>query len=322
MPESDSQLPSIRLAPLLGVNQRAAINSTPAGEWETLEGLYPDQSGELARIPGKTLYATVAGNPAIFNLVQTNDGSGNILVQTAQDLRAYTLDELLGRATTPNIILTPLTDDETMPQAVLLQIEPNTGKGGSLRGYISGTDSTSVSSVFFGRRLTQMPINESGIVVSSVLTPSSGAGSGANSDATPGSFTLAPGTYRIRFLCTFYSSSSAAGGTFQCGLWNATASRFEYHNSTGGTGTQPIISTTGRGAASGAASQTSQMDTTFIVTGGNATYQIQHAWTPASASVAMVQSLTFGGQTDPFSGTVNGSAAQTVYAYVILNKIA
>lgn len=321
MPESDSQLPSVRLAPLLGVNQRTAPNSTPVGEWETLEGLYPDQYGELARIPGKTLYATVAGNPAIFNIVQTNDGSGNILIQTAQDLRAYTLDELLGRAIAPNIILTPLTDDETMPQAVLLQIEPNTQGGGSLRGWISGTDNTSASSTFFGRRLTQMPINESGIVVSSVLTPASGAGSGTAADATPGSFTLAPGTYRIRFTTTFYNSAGV-GGTFQCGLWNATASRFEYHNSTGGTGTQPIMSTVGRNLATADINCPVSMDTTFIVTGGNATYQLNHAWTPASTSTGMVRSLTFGGQTDGFAATVNGSAPQTVYTTIVLNKIA
>ena len=135
MAQQDTNLPDLKISPLLGLNERAALNAIPDGEWSILQGLYPSQFGQLSRIPGKRLLSRLSS--PIFNLHQTNDGSGNIIVQTATDLQVFTLDDLLGRAIMPSLVYTPLIDDESMPQAILVHREPNNKHGGSLDGFVT-----------------------------------------------------------------------------------------------------------------------------------------------------------------------------------------
>lgn len=308
----DSNIPELKIPALEGLNERMSPSALPLGQWRELNGLYPAEAGLLQRIPGKTQFTQLAGNPAVWNLHQTNDGSGNILVQTPTSLQVFTLDELRNRTYSPSLSYTTLTEEESMSMAVMVQMEANAVKGGSIQGYISGTDSSAAAKTFYGRRLTNMLFNESSTIVT--FTASTG---GAGAASTAGTFVLAPGTYRIRGYCLFNNFGSA--GTFIAGLYNNTDARFEYHNTTGGAGTEPILFTIVRGGANDNANLVATVDTGFIVSTSNKTFQISQ-----EADITTTgRRLDCCGSFDTLTDTnVNSAAAKFYYTYITILKTA
>lgn len=311
MSERDTNSSGIQINAPLGLNQRAAPNALPAGEWALLEGCYPAQAGLLERIPGKELYLKLTS--PIWNIHQTNDGSGNIIIQTRDDLRVYTLDELLGRETTPSLTYTDGggenpgddTTEETMSMAILVQKEGNNTSGGSLRGIQSGSDATALANTFYTRRLTDILINEASTVVSTSLSTATGVNNG--------SFTLSPGSYRITANLTYCNTANTAG--FCVGLYNVTDGAFEVHSG----GTTPILATAVSSTGASNTNLTCVIDTAFEVTSSNKTFEIRHK----SSSQAAARELTACGRTDAMTtANVNGAAAPQFYAYVKILKTA
>lgn len=229
----------INVTELHGVNERSSPANLRPGEFSYLEGLYPSQNGLLSRIPGKVLLATTAGNAGLLSGCQTFNRNGDIVFQTTSGIIAYTLDELRNRQTVPN--LTPGTspgsnvEEEGMSIAIMYQEEANGVAGGTIDGWISGSSpNTALVNTFYGRRLNKNPVNQSSTIVS--FTASTGGG-GAFS--TPGTFTLAPATYRVKAWFTF-GVTGADNAVVELGLWNNTTSGFQLDDGTGSTTAQPI----------------------------------------------------------------------------------
>lgn len=306
MADRPSSTEALPIPTLGGLNERPSPANLQAGQFDVLEGLYPKQIGLLARIPGKTLLAQITGKVLSFGV--TNNVNGDILIQTTTGLYAFTLDELRSRATTPSLTFASIAEEETMSMAIIVQREANTVNGGSIRGFISGTDSGSSTDTFYPRRLTNMLINES-----STVSTFTAAGSGAGA-ASSGSFTLVPGVYRITCRASFSAVSSAFG--IVIGLWNATAGAFEVQ--TGGTSPNDcVIATAGYAAGTAIASPVvAEFDASITVSSTNKTFEIRQK---ASGSTG---GLTFGGAINNMTGAnVGGAAALNVYCWVKILKV-
>lgn len=320
MSERDSNIDGIRINAPLGLNQRAAPNALPAGEWDKLEGCYPAKTGMLERIPGKELLMKLSS--PILAIHQTNDGSGNILVQTRDALHRFTLDELLGRAAgAPSLTYTDGggdtpgedTTEETMSMAILVHRESNASHGGSIAGVVTGTDTSSVAGTFYRRRLTDMVVNESSTV--QVFNPAAGGLSGSVS--TGGTFQLADGSYRIRASLVFCSEGNNLG--FVVGLFNETGNTFQVQTD----GASPIIGTSQRMVSGTNMNAPVQFSGAFTVSGGPIEFSIkQKAGGTGATNSNVRQTRLCGRPSDMTTADVLGAAAQEHYAYVEIYKTA
>lgn len=127
-----------------GIDQRSSPDDFDEGghpTFTTVEGLYPSQDGLLSRVPGKSMLALLSGE-VILTIFQPFDSTGNILVQTDQNLYAYTLDELLGRIYTPTITASAGTEDEGMSIAILSHRLANAVNGGPIGTFATQTLTT------------------------------------------------------------------------------------------------------------------------------------------------------------------------------------
>lgn len=296
MAQRQSELPeNIQARQLGGMDQRSSPANLQLGSFSWLEGMYPDQSGLLERIPGKTLLVTATG--AVRQIHPTYNSTQDVLVQTTTGRYVYTLNELLGRVVSPSLVFPPINEEETMSYAIIVQKEANQVNGGSIRGFISGTDSGTVANTMYGRRLTDKVVDDNSIVTT--FTASTG---GSNTTSTAGTFALAgTHTYRITVHCMFADTTSAGWG-----LFNVTDSVFQSH---AGTSIPMVGSPAG---SAGTSNVLSVLEGEFTIT-GTKTFQIsQECVTPASGNA-----LTFGGQ--GYSGNsanVNGAAMPNIFTII------
>jgi hypothetical protein len=309
--EQPSQLPKqVTVNELGGLNERVSPAGLQAGQFTVLEGLYPSQNGQQSRINGKNILAVVAGSPAIINVTDT---FGCILVQHANGRTAYTIDELRGRQTNPNITPVNGVEEEAMSMAMILQEEANGVPGGSAQGYISGTDSSSLANVMYGRRLTKMTVNQSSTVTT--FTASTG---GSSAVSTAGQFVLAPGTYRIDATFVFGSVSGNGGINAAIGLYNVTNAQFQLDDGSGGT-PSPMLATVASGN-SGTFNVECSLIGRFVVAGAANTFQFNQAGS-TNGEVRDAAANRFGGIARGISATiVNGAAPLERYAVVKILK--
>lgn len=300
-PSNDRDIP-LQFLRLGGLNQRISKHTLPAPEFSVLQGLYPAQDGLQERLPGiKPLALAGNGTAGIWQIFQPNDGTDNIIIQTSDGTeRTYSLNELFGRTVVSDLIYTPLEDDEDMPTAIILQDAAN-GVDGPTVGASSNT--------WYQRELTSNPLNEDSIIVSFV----SGAA---------GTFTLAPGDYRIRGFVNFYASMAATGnntGTarigFQAVLNNVTDG---VTTSVGSSEVFAFVRSTAQNNALEATGQ-SELDDTFAVSGSNKTFNIQNAYLTTLGN-ATISALT--GKASGITATLNGAAVRQPYLRLNISKIA
>lgn len=183
--ENDTKGGEIKVTRLAGLNLRSGRHALGAGEADRVFGLYPAQNFLMQRIPGKRLYRLLSGKK-ILGLRQTFDGSGNVIVQTDQDLQLISLDEFLNRASDFDITPTGGTAEEAMSYALYLHQQNNGVNGGDLAA--AGSDGT----------FAKATINVE-------ATDTAGIGSLASNEIT-----LAAGIYRIRAIITFGAETTAA----------------------------------------------------------------------------------------------------------------
>lgn len=195
--ENDAKTPEIKVTRLQGLNLRAGRHSLGSGEADRVFGLYPASNNLMQRIPGKRLYRILIGKK-ILGLRQTYDGSGNVIVQTDQDLQIISLDEFLNRADTFSLTPTGGTAEEAMSYALYLHEQNNGVDGGSLSG--AGADNV----------FSKATINVE-------ATDTAGIGSLASSEIS----LAAAGIYRIRAYVTF---GAVVGASVDCRayLYNVT----------------------------------------------------------------------------------------------------
>lgn len=307
----------IRLPTLGGLNQRPSPANLRPGEFSHLEGLYPAQIGLLRRIPGKTFSASVTGK--VLSIHPTYNATGDVLFQTDAGLFVYTLDELRSRASTPALTFTPISEEETMSMAIIVQREANAINGGSIQGFMSGVDGTAAIDTWYPRRLTNRLVDSD-----SIITTFTAAGSGAGA-ASSGSFVLSPGTYRISAWGTFRSESAATvGTTFAMGLYNSTSGSFEVYTG----GSDPIVSTivaeaSQRPSGSGS-NRTCVLEGEFVVSSTNKTYELRQKCSVATEARSN-RCCGFGSNLSGSTGSttgVNGAALQFTYAFIKILKVA
>lgn len=305
MAERSTNAPEIKLPTLGGLNERPSKANLRTGEFDILEGMYPKDIGLQARIPGQQLLAT-AGTGPVRQIHSTTNVNGDVLVQSGSVLYAYTLDELQNRVVPPELVFNPSGDEEVMSQAIIVQMEASTVNGGSADGKQTGTSSATANTFTYGRRLTDMLVNESSTVSS--FTASTGGG---GSTSTAGQFTLAPGDYRISVIATYNSAFTSQ--TIVAGLFNVTSNAFEVYSGT----SVPILSTP-MVTSSFSGNTVLSIKAAISVTSTNKTYQINHQSNVSSA----VQSATFCGAPLTASGTAGGAAPKNTYCWIEILKLA
>jgi|GEM_PF-5296390 len=317
--QQPSNLPQqIRVPTLGGINERVTQSGLKPGEFSYLEGLFPDQVGQLARVPGKVLKITLPGGVPVLQITQTFNRNGDLLFQTSTGRFAATLDEVQGRQTTPNLTpgTTPgtPTSEESMSIAIMYQEEANTVNGGSIAGWLSGTDNTSTNNTFYPRRLTTCPTNQSATL--SFFTASTG---GSLAASTGGQFVLPAGTYRIKAALTFGVPANPAGYIF--GLWSVTGSVFQLDDNSGPAGGgSPIIGMVPYSNMATNGNFIGYLEGRFVVSGSPVTFEIMQAVAGVSNEG---RNKTTCGTPSGLTGSgaqVNGAAAKERYAVVEILK--
>ncbi len=201
-----------------------------------------------------------------------------------------------------------------MSMAIITQREANTVNGGSIQGYISGTDSTAAAVTWYARRLTTLLSDPDGII-----TTFTAAGSGANTTSF-GSFELAPGIYRITAYLTYRNDTTTTSESFAAALWNHTDSVFEKYNG----GSDYIVSTIGLGSSVNTFSGpniTLVMEAEWEVLGFNKTFYIMQQASDATAAKNKNCCGTGGPLTSTTTGGINSAAIPFVYAFLKILKV-
>lgn len=212
MSQLDTKGGQILFKQLGGLDERKAPYAQDGYDFQLLSGLYPARDGLLERIPGKVFLANVNGYAAadrdpiqVWNIFQPNDGSGNIIVQTDQDLRVYSLDELLDREPEETLEFSNTADEDGATMALLAHRETNGTDGGSL----GQTDD-----IFYARKLTDILVNQSA-TVSAFRDYDNGAGNFTVTIATPAIFTKAAHGLAAGDSVTLVSSGDLPTGLLQ-----------------------------------------------------------------------------------------------------------
>lgn len=304
MPIRDAKQPSIQFDKLGGLNQRPALNATPAPDFAVLQALYQRRAGSLQRLEGTRTLAQLPQSVAVVGGNQLDDGTGNVVVQGNNGTEyLFTLDELFGRSPVNTLVYLPLPDDNNMPTAIILQDVAN-GLGISTIG-------GATANTWYTRPLLTNPINESSIVVS----------------LSGNQFELAAGTYRVRAYATLSCTMAVASGSaafvgtvgFQTAIVDTTTS------TTVATGT-PELTTLGRAAVTGGYTfgpfnMKSWIDYTFTIAGpSNSFLELRNAFTATAASGGN-SALVTGGAAAGVSTALNGAAVRQPYAMVTIAKI-
>lgn len=222
MAERETEIGQIQINAFAGLDQSVSPASIPAGKLTVLEGLYPEPQGALQRIPGKTLLTKL--NSPILNIHQTFDARNNIIVQTDTDIQVFTLDELLDRTPATSLTPTAISEEETMPQAIIVHAVAAGTAGGT---YTS-------ASTWQQAPLTaiQSQLNADGTAASFVTALSSNR------------FTLSAGTYR--FHCRSAHCDATAGIYCVARLYNVTTSLPAWNGLDNETGPWDVIATASR----------------------------------------------------------------------------
>lgn len=303
MADRQSDPPDIQSVAPKGINLRVDKNALPSGFCDREHGMWPKRTGSRSRLLGKTLYRQVGDD---VNQIHQTFGGPGILMQIGNTLQYETLDTLLGIASSSSLTASVGNEEDQVAMALITQTESNTTHGGSIDGFLSGS-STATADTFYGRRLTNMWVNEtvSGLQAVNTFTASTG---GAGSASTAGQFVLVPGTYRVFIWCRFEHTFVGANALF--GLYNATTSLFETYSGT----SEPIVSTpTGPTSGSMSHSRHGVIVASITVTSSNKTFEIRQKGSDASD----IQAVTFCGSATGMTGAnVNAAAAKNVYTTV------
>lgn len=316
--DHDSKTNEIRVKKLRGLNERQSPDNNDESDFDICRGLYPSRVGLLSRLPGSTLLSIIGeGEESVLGFCQTffNDG---ILIQSSESLYRATLAELQGReADATDFIFTARNEEETMSMAILLQSESNNTNGGSAKGQQTGTETTSAADTWYGRRITAMPVNESSTVAS--VSYSTGGGSGFS---TEGTFTLAPGSYRITVTATYnlIGQSSGGVGAAMFGLYNVTDGAFQKMSDNATYFLSTVVSSSNSGEKD---NTVSILDGPFTVSSSNKTFAIRHK----GGGNSVVRDIRFCGRRSDLTSTTSGAitgttATNEVYMIIKILKTA
>lgn len=301
MADTASKGPEIQSLTPRGINLRADKNATPNGFCDREHGMWPKRTGSRSRLPGKTLLRKVSGE--VTYLRQVFGTIPRIVGQIGSTLQSFTLDELLNRAETPDLEAAVGNEEDQVGVAIITQTQLNLTVGGSIDGFMSGV-SAATADTFYGRRLTNMWVNETVNTLQTVDTFTASTGGGGVA-STAGQFILVPGTYRIVGWFSYDLSTFSQSVVF--GLYNATDAVFESYSGT----TEPII-----GSAVSTSAQYAQggfLNCGITVSGSNKTFEIRQKATPSG----LAQSLTCCGINTGMTGAnVNAAAAKNTYAII------
>lgn len=261
--------------------------------------MWPKRTGSRSRLLGKTLMRQVGDE--VIQLHQAFVPGTPVFAQIGDTLQFFTLDALLNREEDTSLTASVGNEEDQVGMAIITQTEANTVPGGSIDGFLSGS-SSAAADTFFGRRLTNMWVNEtvSALVTVDTFTASTGGGGVAS---TEGTFVLVPGTYRIEVYMTMDTGSNS--GTAMFGLYNVTTSLFETYAGT----SEPILGQ----VYSSVFPIVSRLSASITVTSSNKTFAIRQK----ASSTTIARSLTFNGVNTGMTGAnVNAAAAKNTYCII------
>lgn len=196
-----------------------------------------------------------------------------------------------------------------MSLAIIVQREDNTIPGGSIDGIRVSTASTASASTFYGRRLTDMLVNEQFSVGNNTVQTFTASTGATTSTSTAGTFTLASGTYRVSVSGLYNLQSSH---NVIIGLYNVTAAAFEVYD----TDSSPILGTVIFG--NNLVNVQSIITEAAFTVATPSTYQIMQA----CSSTASARAFSFCGDHTTMTATnVNGAAAKNTYCMVKILKV-
>lgn len=303
MPIRDSRDKSVQFDKLGGLNERPALNATPAPDFSTLHALYQKRAGSLTRLEGTRTLARLPISVGVLGGNQLNDGTGNVVVQGDNGSEyLFTLNELFGRTEVDTLVYLPLPDDNNMPTAILIQDAANNTGLATIGGASANT--------WYQRPLTANPINESGIITTFAANQ----------------FTVAAGTYRIRGYVTLAGTLAVTGGSsgssviigFRAAIKDTTTS------TTVAIGSSELVefqrSPVSGGYTFGPVNIKSFIDYTFTIAGPSASVlEVQNAYSQTLLGVGT--SAITGGSPGGVTAVLDGAALTERYVCLNLAQI-
>lgn len=206
--ENETQDAAESIPNLGGINQRVSPSNLGQSDFELAVGVSPTEIGLLERVTGKVLLRQFQS--AILQIHQTFDAQNHIIIQTLSNgVHFYTLDELLGRESTPSLSPVSIIDEDIMPQALIVDKKASGAAGSVLTTSYAARDLTDIA----------YQLNADGTSAGFI------AGFNGTGGTAAKQFSLIAGTYRFDIQVAGSTANAATGLQFgfQAMLYNVTA---------------------------------------------------------------------------------------------------
>jgi len=203
--DDTSKYSNVSLQKLGGLNERKQFANDDLGEFDYLRGFYPFTDGSLKKMEGIKFLQQF--DSPIYNICQTNDSRGNIIIQTRDAVWLMNVRDFFNLAPyVPNLTPIPTNEEEDMSHAIIIHSLAAGGGDGPV---------TAVAT------LQQRPLSQ-------ILSQTNPNGSPATFviDLTANAFRLAAGSYRIKGWAM--ASTNTAAGKCYVSLYNITAAAYAW----------------------------------------------------------------------------------------------
>ena len=188
MAEQATKGPQISVTALRGINLRASRNTLSSGESDRCFGLFPKQTGQLSRMPGKTPWRVFDGRAVTGCEQQTFNST--VIIQNGDAINVETIDSLRNRQTATPSFTPTYAEEENYGIAVILHREATTVNGGDASGKLTATG-IGAANTFYPRRLTALAVNEASVITGAPVasftaaTATDGAATFTSTSASP-----------------------------------------------------------------------------------------------------------------------------------------
>jgi hypothetical protein len=193
--DDTSKYSNVSLQKLGGLNERKQFANDDLGEFDYLRGFYPFTDGSLKKMEGIKFLQQF--DSPIYNICQTNDSRGNIIIQTRDAVWLMNVRDFF------NLTPIPINEEEDMSHAIIINSLASGGQGGA-------------STI----ALAQRPLSQ----ILSQLNPN-GSPATFVIDLTANVFRLAAGTYRIK---GWAAASGSTANKHYVSLYNVTAAAYAW----------------------------------------------------------------------------------------------
>lgn len=129
----------ISITNLKGVNERQQFNQTDPEEFDIVQGCIPTAQNSLIKLPGIRSLLNLPQSLQIRSICQTFDSRRNVIIQTNQDLRIVSENELFGLPPDPSSLTDTTLNEEDYMSICILTHSATAGTSGGATGVAAGT---------------------------------------------------------------------------------------------------------------------------------------------------------------------------------------